>query len=57
MKALDYDDIADDGQGIVVVVFVVVVAASAATVSPLSLPLLSPSLLSSSSLDRRRPPI
>ena len=56
-KALDYNDIADDGQGMVVVVFVVVVAASAATVSPLPLPLLSPSLLSSSSLDRRRPPI
>jgi hypothetical protein len=56
-KALDYDDIADNGQGMVVVVFVVVVAASAATVSPLPLPLLLPSLLSSSSLDRRRPPI
>jgi hypothetical protein len=56
-KALDYDDIADDGQGMVVVVFIVVIAASAATVSPLPLPLLSPSLLSSSSLDRQRPPI
>jgi hypothetical protein len=56
-KALDYDDIANDGQGMVVVFFVVVVVVSAATVSPLPLPLMSPSLLSSSSLDRRRPPI
>jgi hypothetical protein len=56
-KALDYDNIADNGQGMVVVVFVVVIAVSAATVSPLLLPLLFPLLLSSSSLDRRRPPI
>jgi hypothetical protein len=53
-KVLDYGDIANDGQGMVIVVFVVVVAASAATVSPLPLPLLllSPSLLSLLSLDR-----